>query len=166
MLVVLPDAVDGLSALEASLTSERLDAIVTSLSPTRVVVSLPKFEIDPTGSLPLGDVLQALGMKAAFSRDRADFTAMANPPDPADRLFISQVFHKAFVRVDEKGTEAAAATAVVMARAAAAMAANGSRRTDQRCCCPPVSDPRACCRATAGVSAPSWRRSVGIRTRS
>ena len=119
MLVLLPDAVDGLSALEASLSAERLDDIVKSLSPVRVFVALPKFEIDPPGSLPLGDVLQTLGMKAAFSPDKADFTGMANPPDPADRLFISQVFHKAFVRVDEKGTEAAAATAVVMERAAA-----------------------------------------------
>jgi serpin B len=119
MLVVLPDAVDGLSALETSLTTEKLDGIVKSMSPARVYVSLPKFEIDPTGSLPLGDVLQGLGMKAAFSSATADFTGMANPPNPADRLFISQVFHKAFVKVDEKGTEAAAATAVVMERAGA-----------------------------------------------
>ena len=130
MLVVLPDAVDGLAALETSLTPERLEAIVTSLSATRVAVTLPRFEIDPAASLPLGDVLQALGMKAAFSRDKADFTAMANPPDPADRLFISEVFHKAFVRVDEKGTEAAAATAVVMARAAAAMARPAEFKAD------------------------------------
>jgi len=51
----------------------------------------------------------------------ADFTGIANPPDPRDRLFISEVFHKAFVKVDEKGTEAAAATAVVMDRAGAVM---------------------------------------------
>jgi serpin B len=56
-------------------------------------------------------------MRSAFDRDRADFTGIANPPNKADRLFISQVFHKGFVRVDEKGTEAAAATAVSMARA-------------------------------------------------
>ena len=50
----------------------------------------------------------------------ADFTGIANPPDPADRLVISRVFHKAFVKVDEKGTEAAAATAVSMMRAGSA----------------------------------------------
>jgi serpin B len=54
-------------------------------------------------------------MPIAFDRDRADFTAMANPSDPRDRLHIDEVFHKAFVKVDEKGTEAAAATAVMMA---------------------------------------------------
>jgi serpin B len=122
MLVVLPDAIDGLPALEASLTALRLDGIVQSLAATRVLVALPKFEVDPAGALPLGDVLQKLGMADAFSRERADFTGIANPADPRDRLFISEVFHKAFVKVDEKGTEAAAATAAVMARAAAALA--------------------------------------------
>ena len=62
----------------------------------------------------------ALGMPLAFNRAKADFTGIANPPNPEDRLFISKVFHKAFVKLDEKGTEAAAATAVVMARAGGA----------------------------------------------
>jgi serine protease inhibitor len=119
MLLLLPDAIDGLPALEGSLTAERLEAIVGSLSPVRVSVALPKFELDPPGSLPLGDVVRRLGMEDAFSPSQADFTAIANPPDPRDRLFLSEVFHKAFVKVDEKGTEAAAATAVVMERAAA-----------------------------------------------
>ena len=57
------------------------------------------------------------------SRGRATFAGIADPPSPADRLYISQVFHKAFVAVDERGTEAAAATAVVMARAGSAMPA-------------------------------------------
>jgi serine protease inhibitor len=60
-------------------------------------------------------------MSAAFDRARADFTGIADPPDPRDRLFISEVFHKAFVRTDEKGTEAAAATAVPMMRIGSAM---------------------------------------------
>jgi serpin B len=59
-------------------------------------------------------------MRDAFDRRKADFTGIANPPDPADRLVISRVFHKAFVKVDEKGTEAAAATAVSMMRAGSA----------------------------------------------
>jgi serine protease inhibitor len=121
MLLVLPDAVDGLPALESSLTAERLDGIVASLAAARVHVSLPKFEIDPPGALGLSQVLSKLGMADAFSPAMADFTAIADPPDPRDRLFISEVFHKAFVKVDEKGTEAAAATAVVMDRAGAVM---------------------------------------------
>jgi serpin B len=121
MVLVLPDAVDGLEALERKLTGASLDTWVGSLSSERVVVSLPKFEIDPQGSLALAGALKGLGMKLAFERGQADFTGIANPKSPADRLYISQVFHKAFVKVDEKGTEAAAATAVVMARAGAAM---------------------------------------------
>src|SRR5262249_41648623 len=49
----------------------------------------------------------------AFDPARADFTGIANPPTPDDRLAISDVFHKAFVQVDEEGTEAAAATGIV-----------------------------------------------------
>jgi serpin B len=79
-----------------------------------VALSLPKFRLEPP-TIPLRDHLLAMGMPRPFDRARADFTGMANPPNPADRLFISSVFHKAFVRVDEDGTEAAAATAVIMA---------------------------------------------------
>jgi len=117
MLLVLPDAVDGLDALEASLDAKKLDAIVGALRTQLVAVALPKFEVNPAESLSLGAALVELGMPLAFDRDKADFTGIANPAIPADRLFIDRVFHKAFVKVDEKGTEAAAATAVVMPRA-------------------------------------------------
>jgi len=118
MLVLLPEAVDGLAGLEKDLTAEGLDRLVGALAPTRVAVALPKFEVDPQGSLPLADHLKAMGMPLAFDRRRADFTGIANPKNPDDRLSIGNVFHKAFVKTDEKGTEAAAATAVVMMRAA------------------------------------------------
>ena len=120
MTLVLPDAPAGLDAVEKQLTSDLWTKWVGALQFEQVNVALPKFEINPAASLSLGDTLQALGMPLAFDRARADFTGIANPPNPADRLFISKVFHKAFVKVDEKGTEAAAATAVVMARAGAA----------------------------------------------
>jgi serpin B len=119
MLVVLPDAVDGLAALEDGLSADGLDRIVASLVPTRVAVALPKFEVNLAVSL--SPLLLELGLSAAFDRGRADFTGIADPPDPRDRLFISEVFHKAFVRTDEKGTEAAAATALVAAGAGLAM---------------------------------------------
>jgi serpin B len=120
MLVLLPDRVSGLPSLVGSLTAGEMEAAVAGLAPTRVAVALPKFEVDPAQSLSLGDVLVAMGMGLAFDRARADFTGIANPPDPRDRLYIGRVFHKAFVKVDEKGTEAAAATAVSMMRAGAA----------------------------------------------
>lgn len=121
MLVLLPDAVDGLAALEDGLSAQSLDRIVGALASTRVALALPKFEVNPAGSIPLSRLLPGLGMKAAFDRGRADFTGIANPPDPRDRLFIGEAFHKAFVKTDEKGTEAAAATAVVAMRVGSAM---------------------------------------------
>ena len=119
MTIVLPSAVDGLDALEQSLTAAKLDAWVGALRPAQIELALPRFTIDPAESLSLGSLLASLGMHGAFDAERADFTAIADPPDPSLRLFISQVFHKAFVKVDEKGTEAAAATAIVMTEGSA-----------------------------------------------
>jgi serine protease inhibitor len=110
---VLPDAPDALPKLERRLTPELFDGWLRALEPQRVAVSLPRVTIDPPEPTRLSDALQALGMKRAFDPEAADLTGIANPPDKQDRLFIGEVFHKAFVRIDEKGTEAAAATAVV-----------------------------------------------------
>ena len=117
---VLPDAVDGLDALEARLTPAALDRWLGAASAAHVDVSLPRIEIAPATSLSVGDTLSSLGMPLAFDSGKADFTGIGKPPNPAERLYISRVFHKAFVKIDEKGTEAAAATAVVMAVGGAA----------------------------------------------
>jgi serpin B len=114
MLIVAPTAVDGIGKLEQSLDATKLDALAKSLKSENVMLSLPKFEVNPASSLSLGKLLVEMGMVDAFDREKADFTLIANPPQKADRLVIGKVFHKAFVRVDEKGTEAAAATAVIM----------------------------------------------------
>ncbi len=121
MLLLLPDQADGLAALEQALTAERYEATVQALQVQQVDLSLPKFQIDPAGAVPLGASLRQLGMSLPFDPLQADFSGIANPPDPRDRLFLSEVFHKAFVKVDEKGTEAAAATAAIMVGAAAVM---------------------------------------------
>lgn len=115
MDVFLPDARDGLAALESGLTAARIASAVASLAPTQVTLRLPRFRVE-TQSLSLRSALSALGMTLAFDAARADFTGIANPPTPADRLYVSDAFHKVFVEVTEAGTEAAAATAVVMAR--------------------------------------------------
>jgi serpin B len=112
MLLVLPAEVDGLAALEARLSPAVLADWVGALSEARVRVRLPKFEIAPEG-FSLGAALKALGMPLAFDPARADFTGIAEPTSSTERLFLSDVFHKAFVKVDEEGTEAAAATAIV-----------------------------------------------------
>jgi serpin B len=117
---VLPDAVDGLDAVEARLTPAVLDRWMGATQSNEVIVSLPRFEIAPAAPLSLGDTLSEMGMPLAFDRGRADFTGIANPPSADQRLVLSKVFHKGFVRVDEKGTEAAAATAVMAGVAGAA----------------------------------------------
>ena len=108
MVVVLPRAKDGLPTLETSLSAAGLRAWTESLARARVSVHLPRFSI--TSQFSLADALEAMGMADAFSVRDADFSAMTGDRD----LFISAVVHKAFVAVDEEGTEAAAATGVVM----------------------------------------------------
>ena len=85
-----------------------------------VILHLPKFKFEPP-TLNLGATLQGLGMQTAFDHPRgsANFDRLA-PRKPDDYLYISAVFHKTFIAVDEEGTEAAAATAVAMAVGAVA----------------------------------------------
>ena len=116
MVFVLPDAKDGLADIEKSLTAAKFDEWRAALRPDQVAITLPRFEVSPTPSMSLGEDLKGLGMPDAFDREKADFTGIANPADRRERLKIDKVFHKAFVKVDEKGTEAAAATAVVMSK--------------------------------------------------
>lgn len=119
-LIILPDDVNGLGKAEAGLTAAQL-AAWANLSASEVRLYLPKFKIEPP-TLPLGEALQNLGMKSAFNipRGSANFDRIA-PRRPNDYLYISRVFHKTYLDLDEKGTEAAAATAVAMAKASAIM---------------------------------------------
>ena len=107
MFVLLPKEVDGLADLEKSLSVETLNTWTSGLREQTVEVLLPKFKM--TSGFRLEKVLGAMGMPLAFS-DKADFSGMTGQRG----LFISAVIHKAFIDVNEEGTEAAAATAVVM----------------------------------------------------
>jgi serpin B len=109
MVVLLPDKVDRLDELQATLTAERLEMWTSKLRETEVTVLLPKFKM--TGELRLDVALQEMGMADAFDTLKANFAGMDARPD---WLYIAAVLHKAFVDLNEKGTEAAAATAVVM----------------------------------------------------
>jgi serpin B len=117
-LVLLPDDVNGLRALESKLAPNILTECA-KLEAQEINLHLPKFKLEPP-TIALAEKLQALGMKSAFDipRGSANFDKIA-PRKPDDYLYISNVFHKTFIDVDEKGTEAAAATAVVMMRATA-----------------------------------------------
>src|SRR5262249_24761577 len=79
----------------------------------KVQVFLPRFKL--TSQFSLGGMLAEMGMGLAFSRDRADFSGIST----REKLHISAVVHKAFVDVNEEGTEAAAATGVMVATRAA-----------------------------------------------
>jgi len=109
MIVFLPNDVNGLLAFEQSLTASNMQKWLSQLKPvSRVILTLPKYKV--TQQFELAGVLGAMGMPTAFKLGAADFSGMTGDRE----LFISAVIHKAFVDVDEAGTEAAAATAVVM----------------------------------------------------
>jgi serpin B len=108
MVVVLPKKKDGLAELESELTPKMIADCLGKLSGRKVSVFLPRFKT--TSTFNLSEVLQAMGMKDAFDPNTADFSGMTGSKD----LCIGAVLHKAFVDVNEEGTEAAAATAVTM----------------------------------------------------
>jgi len=109
MVVLLPKDVNGLAALEEKLTRDNVAAWLSKLPKEEATVFLPKFKIT-WGAFDLKGPLQALGMKDAFVEKVADFSGM----DGTRNLFIGFVLHKAFVEVNEEGTEAAAATGIGM----------------------------------------------------
>jgi len=113
MVVLLPKKVDGIADFEKDFTADKLADWVGKLHKQKVIVSLPKFKT--TQRTSLAKTLSEMGMKKAFTAG-ADFSGMGG--DPGD-LALSDVIHKAFIDVNEEGTEAAAATAVVGVKSAA-----------------------------------------------
>lgn len=107
MVILLPRQRFGLSEIESTLTPATLTEWLGQLHSEKVNVYFPKFKI--TQEFSLGDTLAAMGMTAPFST-QADFSGMNGKRD----LFISAVVHKAYVDVNEEGTEAAAATGVAV----------------------------------------------------
>ena len=106
MVILLPNS-GQFEEFEKSITYQQVKDILEDLEGREVRLKMPKFEFD--SSFSLKKTLTEMGMPVAFSGD-ADFSGMTGNKD----LFISDVIHKAFVSVDEAGTEAAAATAVIM----------------------------------------------------
>ncbi|HYI25953.1 MAG TPA: serpin family protein [Thermomicrobiales bacterium] len=108
--ILLPD--DGeFEAFEESLDREALDEIMGDLEETQVRLRMPRFTFDYDANL--ADTLQALGMTDAFDGNEADFSGMVEDDAPSP-LVIGGVLHKAFIDLNEHGTEAAAATVVIM----------------------------------------------------
>lgn len=107
MVVLLPKRADGVKDLEREFVSDNLAGWLARIHKREVQVFFPRFKM--TSEFGLGKVLSEMGMPDAFS-GKADFSGMTGNKD----IFISAVVHKAYVDVNEEGTEAAAATGVVM----------------------------------------------------
>jgi serpin B len=111
MDIIMPDT-GKFTTFESAMTAEKINGIIGSIQNSFMALTLPKFSFD--SSFSLKSALSALGMPIAFSETNADFSGITGNTD----LHISDVVHKAFVAVDEEGTEAAAATGVVIGLAA------------------------------------------------
>jgi serpin B len=113
MVIILPSE-GRFDDFERSLNVEKLNGILNSMPTTEVWLTMPKFEFESDFSL--SEILIEMGMPSAFGAGAGtDFSGM----DGTLNLVIKDVLHKAFVSVDEEGTEAAAATAVIMVEMAA-----------------------------------------------
>jgi serpin B len=112
MLILLP-ASGHFQDFESTLSAGQVDDIVAMLQGSEVHITMPKFQVET--ELFLSDTLRKMGMPDAFSGGIADLSGM----DGTRNLYISEVIHKAFVDVDEEGTEAAAATAVIVGETSA-----------------------------------------------
>lgn len=107
MVLILPDE-GSFETVENTLDGSTVAGMIGALEITNVTLSMPRFEFE--SQFNLNTVLQDMGMVDAFSPSSADLSGM----DGTNNLYISGVLHKAFVSVDEEGTEAAAATAVIV----------------------------------------------------
>jgi serpin B len=108
MIIALPRGKNGLAQVERTMNDKTIASWVNALKMTRVKLTLPRFTM--TSSYKLRTILESMGIRSAFDWRTADFSGI----DGTRELSLDQVLHKAFVAVDERGTEAAAATALGM----------------------------------------------------
>jgi serpin B len=107
MVIILPDQ-GGFELVESTLDAAKFADILDELSPGDLTLYMPKFEF--TDDFDLKQVLSAMGMPLAFDIDNADFSGITK----SERLYAQQALHKAYVLVNEEGTEAAAASIIIM----------------------------------------------------
>jgi serpin B len=118
LIVILPDDVRGLTAVEDALDADWLDASIAAMTPAQVTLRLPRVAVQasPSPSLSLRDPLCRMGMARAFADD-ADFSGIA-PASASGGMRLGAVAHQAVVRIDERGSEMAAASTAVVSRSA------------------------------------------------
>ena len=107
MLILLPKDRDGLKSVEDSMNTQKLNSIRDMMTLQPLTVQIPKFEFET--KYDLTDSLERLGIHDAFDENNADFKGMTD-----EQVFLDKALHKAFVNVNEEGTEAAAITALVV----------------------------------------------------
>ena len=107
MLVLLPRNGTDISSIEQSFTLDKLEQLGGELQNQTIAVNIPKFKLET--DYVLNSMLADMGMPTPFDPDAADFAGITEE----ERLFIAAALHKAFVDVNEKGTEAAAATGII-----------------------------------------------------
>ena len=113
MVIILPKERKGLSKVEHKLSAEIVQSVLSDLErkkPTKVMLSLPRFKIEFGASLIPS--FQSNGMQLAFSPKNADFGGITGRDNALGLIWIAQIQHKAFLEVNEEGSEAAAVTAV------------------------------------------------------
>ncbi|XP_062603133.1 leukocyte elastase inhibitor-like [Saccostrea cucullata] len=110
MLIFLPNKIDGLSEVESNLSPEILYEITQKLYYKGVIVTIPKFKLE--SSFEIVNVLAGMGITDIFSKYKSDFSAMMD--NPPEETYVSGAIHKAFVEVNEEGTEAAAVMALTV----------------------------------------------------
>ena len=103
MFIILPNKIDGMAALEAALTEDTFLTLDRNLQTMEIRVYLPKFKVEAAADIKT--VLTKMGISDLFDRNVADLSGISGRDD----LYVSDVFHKAFVEVNEEGSEAAAA---------------------------------------------------------
>ncbi|XP_076313913.1 LOW QUALITY PROTEIN: leukocyte elastase inhibitor-like [Tachypleus tridentatus] len=108
MVILLPNAIEGLEALEKSLSNNAIKELIKNMVKGNVRVSLPKFHLEE--NISMKKQLSRIGMEDMFQHDKADLSGITGQQD----LFVGEVVHKAFLDVSEEGTEAAAATGVIL----------------------------------------------------
>lgn len=104
MFIVLPNQIDGFSALESKLRQSDLDEANFTMQSAKMHVAVPKFKLE--ADVQLKDTLISMGISHLFNEAVADFSGVSGKND----LYVSNVFHKSFIDVNEEGSEAAAAT--------------------------------------------------------
>ncbi len=108
MIFVLPEA-ERFDEIESGLDRTFLDGVIAGMAAHSVEMQIPKFSYE--AEVELKPVLKSLGMELAFERGSADLSGITKGPG---EIWVDEIYHKAFVALDEQGTEAAAATAVVV----------------------------------------------------